>query len=389
MKQTEAKTGVIDAVVFGITGYTGREFHKLLGPDRRFRTHGITHDISSDKAKALADIPGTTMYEADLNDKATIVLVLNNIKGQIPAGEPVRIKIFVVVDFWKGCGMKGSVQRQQYKNVADAVREFGAENVEIIVRVTLDDLNQYFPKGDSGLPLLEGGAIAPHFTFPALAREDYEGLPLVDIETTMFPNNVRFGLHPYPSADGFSLYLPIRPEAKIAVVDPSTTARVAHTIMLDGTGKFVGATITVVDEFISCAEKVEVLSDVFNVKVTFVRSDEAEARKVMGNEMVNMVRAYDLAEVPFCERRNLDETRLLSGRTWSYRESVVANRAEFETVLKPKEEVKEETLAAPPAAAPETEIKEEVSAQPTAEASEKAPAEEVPTEKALGAVAQQ
>ena len=348
------KTGVIDAVVFGITGYTGGELQKLLRPDRRFRTHGVTHDLSSDKAKALADIPGTTMHQGDLNDKASIVAVLQKVKEQIPAGEPVRIKILVVVDYWKGCEMKGVVQEAQYKNVADAVREFGVENVEVIVRVTLDDLDQYFPKGDSGLPLLEGDCIAPHFTFPARAKKHYDGLPVVDIETTMYPNNVRFGLHPYPAADGFSLYLPIRPEAKVAVVDPSTTARVAHTIMLDGTGAFIGETLTIVDEFIPCAEMTEVLSDLFKVKVTFVQSDEAEARKVMGNEMVNMVRAYDLAEKPFCERRNIERTRELAGRTWSYRESVVANRAEFEGVLKPKEE----TPAAPLA----PEVKEEVTA---------------------------
>lgn len=101
-------------LVVGATGQQGGAVVRhLLAREDDFHVHGLSRDVSSEKAEKLTE-RGVTMLEADLSDKSSLGRVVEGMDG-----------VFCVTDFWHH-GYDAQVE--QGKNMAEAAAEAGVEH---------------------------------------------------------------------------------------------------------------------------------------------------------------------------------------------------------------------------------------------------------------------
>lgn len=166
---------------------------------------GITRNPDSEKAKALAAQPHTTVCQADLNDVESLKKAFEGCDGA-----------FVIANFWEG--MNVDTEMQHYANAAEALK--ATPSMKHIVFSTLEE--SVIPGvTDTDFKVLHehketGKMFVPHFDGKARAEKYFDGLPVTFMVTSCYFENFTSFFTSYGNEDGsYTFTLPLSSDKQI------------------------------------------------------------------------------------------------------------------------------------------------------------------------------
>ncbi|WP_215225721.1 NmrA/HSCARG family protein [Echinicola shivajiensis] len=227
--------------IMGATGAQGGGLARAIlnDPNSEFAVRAVTRNKNSDKAKALSDL-GAEVVEADVDDRASIVGVMNGAYGA-----------YLVTFFWDHYSPEKEFLHA--KNMAEAAKECGLEHV---IWSTLEDTRKYVPLNDDRMPTLQGKYKVPHFDMKGEANHLFKdlGVPTTFLMASFYWDNfIYFGSGPQKGEDGkYYLTFPID-DKKMAGIAAEDIGKCAYGIFKKGKS-MVGETVGVAGEKLSGAE---------------------------------------------------------------------------------------------------------------------------------------
>lgn len=287
--------------VVGATGEQGGGLVRAIAsdPSGEFRARALTRDPSSERAQALAALPGVEVVEADLEEPASIESAFEGAHGA-----------FCVTFFW--ADMSAATELRHATTMANAAKAAGVSHV---VWSTLEDTRRWVT--DDRMPTLQGKYKVPHFDGKEDADQAFRdaGVPTTFLRTAGFWENlIYFGLGPQRGEDGvLALTYPMG-DSKWPGIASEDIGKVALGIFERGS-EYIGKTVSVAGEHPTCSEMAEKLSKVLGEEVRYVDVDPDVYRGFGfpgADEIGNMFQFARDFEAVYAGARDLDVARSLN-----------------------------------------------------------------------------
>jgi len=220
--------------IIAVTGATGAQGGGLVraitsDPNGGFAARAITRDISSDKAKALAQL-GAEVVAANMDEIESLKKAFAGAHG-----------VFCVTPFWEHF----SPERELAQATAMALAAKAA-GIKHAIWSTLEDTRRWVPLSDNRMPTLHGKYKVPHFDSKGEADEVFRkiGVPTTFLLTSFYWDNlIYFGSGPKKGPDGkLALTFPMG-DKKLPGMAAEDIGKCAYGIFKRGP-EFVGKTTT-------------------------------------------------------------------------------------------------------------------------------------------------
>jgi uncharacterized protein YbjT (DUF2867 family) len=303
-KADSKKSGIAKKViaVVGATGAQGGGLVRAILNDKNgsFTARAITRNVSSDKAKALADA-GAEVVAADLDDVKSLKKAFEGAHGA-----------FCVTNFWEH--FKPEKEISQARNMAQAAKDAGVKHV---IWSTLEDTRKSIPLSDDRMPTLLGKYKVPHFDGKGEADAIFSelGVPTTFLVTSFYWENfIYFGMGPKKGADGkLAITLPLG-NKKLASIASEDIGKTAYAIFEDG-AEMIGKTVGIAGGHLTGAQIAKSLSKALGQPVVYNAVSPAAFRGFGfpgAEDLGNMFQFNSEFEQDCCDARNISETKSLN-----------------------------------------------------------------------------
>lgn len=302
--------------VVGATGAQGGGLVRAILADSHspFSVRAITRDPNSDAAKALA-AAGAEVVKADIDDAASLTSALQGAYGA-----------FFVTFFW--AHFSPETEQKEAQIMANAAKAAGIKHA---IWSTLEDTRLSIPLSDNRMPTLQGKYKVAHFDGKAEANHFFAdaGVPTTLLQTTFYwENMIYFGMGPKRGEDGkLSITFPMG-DKRLSGIAAEDIGACAYGIFKGGDA-FIGKTVSIAGENITCADMAAQLSEVLGEEVTYnsVTPDTYRSFGFPGaDDLGNMFQFYADFEEDFCGIRDTNEVRKLHPGLKSFKQWLKANK---------------------------------------------------------------
>lgn len=225
--------------VVGATGAQGGGLARaiLADPGSEFSVRALTRDVSSDKAKALADA-GAEVVAADVDDTDSLRRAFRGAYGA-----------YCVTFYWAHLSPEKEIA--EARNMAVAAKD---ERLRHVIWSTFEDTREFIPLDDKRMPTLMGRYKVPHFDSKAEGNRAFLelGVPTTFLLTSFYWENfIMFGMGPVRGEDGkLALTLPIT--KKMPSMSAEDIGRAAYGIFKRP--ELIGKTVGIAGEHLSGEE---------------------------------------------------------------------------------------------------------------------------------------
>jgi uncharacterized protein YbjT (DUF2867 family) len=302
--------------IAGATGAQGGGLARaiLADPSGGFAVRGLTRDVNSDKAKALAKA-GAEVVAANVDDVASLKKAF--------AGADAA---FCVTFFWDH--VSADREGQQARNQAEAAKAAGVKHV---IWSTLDDTRNWVPLSDNRMPTLQGHYKVPHFDAKGEANKYFVelGLPVTLLNTAFYWDNfVYFGMGPKKGQDGKLVFTLPMADKKLPSMAASDIGACAYGIFKRGP-EFIGKTVGIAGEHLTGAQFASEFSKALGQQVVYnpvspevYRSFGFPGADDLGNMFQFKVDFNDM----YCASRPLALSRQLNPGLQTFAQWLAANK---------------------------------------------------------------
>ena len=242
--------------VLGATGAQGGGLVRAILSDASggFTARALTRNVSSDKAKALANL-GAEVVAADIDDDESLKRAFDGAYGA-----------FCITFFWEH--MSPEKEFAEATAMAKAAKHAGVDHV---IWSTLEDTRKWVPLSDNRMPTLMGKYKVPHFDAKGEADHVFTelGVPTTFLLTSFYWENfIYFGMGPKKGEDGkLAITFPMG-DKKLPAIAAEDIGKCAYGIFKKGQ-EFIGKTIGVAGEHLTGAEMAAALSKALNQEVRY------------------------------------------------------------------------------------------------------------------------
>ncbi|MEE8261507.1 MAG: NmrA/HSCARG family protein [Gammaproteobacteria bacterium] len=242
--------------VLGATGAQGGGLVRAILSDASggFTARALTRNVSSDKAKALANL-GAEVVAADIDDDESLKRAFDGAYGA-----------FCITFFWEH--MSPEKEFAEATAMAKAAKHAGVDHV---IWSTLEDTRKWVPLSDNRMPTLMGKYKVPHFDAKGEADHVFTelGVPTTFLLTSFYWENfIYFGMGPKKGEDGkLAITFPMG-DKKLPAIAAEDIGKCAYGIFKKGR-EFIGKTIGVAGEHLTGAEMAAALSKALNQEVRY------------------------------------------------------------------------------------------------------------------------
>ena len=224
--------------VVGATGTQGGSLVRAILGDvsGRFIPRGVSRNVNSDKAKALAKL-GAEVVAADIDDVESLKRAFKGAYGA-----------YCVTFFWEHFSPEKEIA--QASNMAKAAKEAGIEHV---IWSTLEDTRKWVPLNDGRMPTLMGKYKVPHADAKGEANQVFTelSLPTTFLLTSAYWENLIYGgMGPQKGPDGkLAITLPIG-DKKFPGIAAEDIGKCAYGIFKQGR-EYIGKTVGIAGEHLT------------------------------------------------------------------------------------------------------------------------------------------
>ena len=293
---------VTKVAVLGATGQQGGAVAAALSK-KGVEVVALTRNVESDKAKALADEPHTTVKKADLNDVDSLVEAFDGCDGA-----------FVIANFWEG--MNVDKEMEHYKNAAEALKK--TPTIKHVVYSTLEET--VIPGVTDELKTLHehsetGKMYVPHFDGKARAEKYFDGLPVTYMVTSCYFENFTSFFTCMGNEDGsYTFTLPLSEDKQI----PWTCLPDLGILVASALSKpeLVGKRIGQASFMATGSELAEILGKATGKKINYncvPWEVFAEFGFPGADELAQMFQMWLLTHDKFCADRDLAKQEAITG----------------------------------------------------------------------------
>jgi len=288
--------------VLGATGAQGGGLVRaiLAHPDGPFKARAVTRDVTSEKARALADA-GAEVVAADVDDEASLVRAFSGAHGA-----------FCVTFFWAHFSPERELA--EAASMARAVRTAGVSHA---IWSTLEDTRKFMSLDDPRMPTLMGKYKVPHFDCKGEADAFFlaSGVPATLLRTSFYWENfIYFGSGPKPGPDGtLTLTYPMG-SAKLPGIATEDIGRSAYAIFKAGPAG-VDQTVGIAGDHSTLDEIAAAFTRALGRPVRY-QEVEPEVYRSFGfpgaDDLGNMFQFKRDFNAEFCGARDLTKARALN-----------------------------------------------------------------------------
>jgi hypothetical protein len=297
--------------VVGSTGAQGGGLCRAILADNKgeFACRAITRDPSKDKAKALA-ASGAEVVKADIDDVASLKKAFTGAYG-----------VYGVTNFWEH--FSADKEKAQAKNIAEAAKAAGVKH---IVWSTLEDTRKLMKSDDKRMPMLQQKYRVPHFDAKAEANEFFKGLPVTNLVTSFYWDNMyMFGIAPKKDKDGNYVWTLPMGKAKLVGIAAEDIGKTAYGIFKAGK-KYIGGTVGIAGGMLTIDDMNKTLVKSLGISKVAYNAVEPDAYRGFGfpgaDELGNMFQVYRDFEKAVMGARSVDVTRELNPALESFEQFV-------------------------------------------------------------------
>jgi uncharacterized protein YbjT (DUF2867 family) len=302
--------------IIGATGAQGGGLARAIlnDADSPFSVRAITRNPSSDKAAALAAL-GADVVAADLDDVDSLKRAFDGAYGA-----------FCITNFWEHFSPEKEVE--QATNMAEAAKTAGVGH---LIWSTLEDTRNWIPLSDESMPTLMEKYKVPHFDAKGEANAVFisRGVPTTLLFTSFYWDNlIHFGMGPTKGPDGvLGITMPMgdKPLPGIAAED---IGKCAYGIFMRGED-YIGKAVGIAGEHATGADMASALGKALGQQIRY-NAVEPEVFRGFGfpgaDDLGNMFQFKRDFNEPFCELRNIDETRKLNPSLQSFEDWLTLNK---------------------------------------------------------------
>jgi len=294
--------------VIGATGAQGGGLVRaiLAHADGELRARGITRNVESDKARALAEA-GAEMVAADLDDVESLERAFAGAYGA-----------FCVTNFWEHFSPEKELQ--QARNLARAAKSAGIRHA---IWSTLEDTRRWMSIDDDRMPTLLEKYKVPHFDAKGEADQAFRdaGVPTTFLVTSFYWDNfIYFGSGPQKGPDGsWAVTFPMA-DKKLPGIAVEDIGKCAYGIFARGDA-FIGKTVGIAGEHLTGTEIAAALSEALGIEVGYndVPADVYRSFDFPGaDEMGNMFQFKRDFNDEYVAARDIDQARALNPELQSF-----------------------------------------------------------------------
>lgn len=288
--------------VMGSTGAQGGGLVRAIlnDPSGRFTARAITRDVTTDKAKALADL-GAEVVAADLDDPASLQPAFAGAYGA-----------YCVTFYW--AHMSPEKELGHAKAMATAAKDAGVEHA---IWSTLEDTRRWVPLNDNRMPTLMEQYKTPHFDAKGEADQyfDEAGVPATYLLASFYWDNfIAFGMGPKRGQDGaLAITLPMG-DKKLAGIAAEDIGKCAYGIFKKGR-EYIGKRVGIAGDYVTGTEMATELTRALGQEVRYNAVPPAVYRSFGfpgADDLGNMFQFYSDFEHDFLAARPLDVSRALN-----------------------------------------------------------------------------
>ena len=303
--------------VVGATGTQGGSLVRAILGDvsGRFIPRGVSRNVNSDKAKALAKL-GAEVVAADIDDVESLKRAF---KGAYAA--------YCVTFFWEHFSPEKEIA--QASNMAKAAKEAGIEHV---IWSTLEDTRKWVPLNDGRMPTLMGKYKVPHADAKGEANQVFTelSLPTTFLLTSAYWENLIYGgMGPQKGPDGkLAITLPIG-DKKFPGIAAEDIGKCAYGIFKLGR-EYIGKTVGIAGEHLTGGQMANALTRALGQEVRYndVPPDVYRSSGVPGAEEIgNMYQFLHDFEHVVCGARNVDLARALNPSLQTFDQWLTLNKS--------------------------------------------------------------
>lgn len=289
-------------VVIGATGNQGGGVVRALSGKDGWTVKALTRNTESDKAKALAEMPGVSVASADMDNVDQLTEAFTGAYG-----------VFCVTNFWEH--FTASKEAEQCKNVATAAKSAGVSHV---VWSTLEHTPSC-GAGDSIPDIQNGGQTykVPHFDGKGLGDKAFREaeVPTTFLHTSFYWDNlIYFGMGPKKGEDGtYAITFPQGEDTLLPGIAVKDIGICAAAVFEDPS--LIGQTIGVAGEKLTCGQMAEKLTAALGQEIKF-NSVPADVYRSFGfpgaDDLGNMFQWQMENNADFCSRRDVELSKKLN-----------------------------------------------------------------------------
>ncbi len=301
--------------VVGATGAQGGGLVRAIqgDPDGGFIARALTRNVSSDKAKELAQ-QGAEVVTADVDDVESLKRAFEGAYGA-----------YCVTFFWDHFSPEREMA--QAKAMAEAARHAGLQHV---IWSTLEDTRQWVPLSDDRMPTLMGKYKVPHFDAKGEANHFFTDLDLLTtflLTSFYWENFLHFGMGPKKGPDGeLAITLPMG-EKKLPGIATEDIGKCAYGIFQRGQ-ELIGKTVGIAGEHLTGAQMAASLGKAIGQQVRY-HDVPPEVYRSFGfpgaEDLGNMFQFKRDFEADFCGARSPDFSRALNPQLQTFDEWLARN----------------------------------------------------------------
>jgi uncharacterized protein YbjT (DUF2867 family) len=291
--------------VIAVAGATGAQGGGLVrailnDPTSGFTARALTRNISSEKAKALAQA-GAEVIAADLSDLESMKRAFKGAYGA-----------YCVTFFWEHFSPEKELAHA--RAMAEAAKHAGIQHV---IWSTLEDTRKWVPLSDKRMPTLMEKYKVPHFDAKGEANQIFRDLklPVTFLLTSFYWDNfIYFGMGPKEAPEGnLSIALPMG-DKKLPGIAAEDIGRCAYGIFKKGK-EYIGKTVGIVGESLTMAQIAEKMSRALGREVRY-QEISPDAYRMLGfpgsQDLGNMFQFKQEFEKDFCGARDPVLSRTLN-----------------------------------------------------------------------------
>jgi uncharacterized protein YbjT (DUF2867 family) len=240
--------------VFGATGAQGGGVARAIlnDPASEFGVRAVTRDITSDKAKELADL-GAELVTANIDDPASLRAALEGAYGA-----------YFVTFYW--AHFSPEKERTEAQHMAEAAKAAGLQHV---IWSTLEDTREWVPLNDNRMPTLMEKYKVPHFDAKGESDKFFTdlGVPTTFLRASFYWDNfIYFGAGPKKGPDG-KLTFPLD-DKKMGGIAAEDIGKCAYGIFKRGK-ELIGKTVGIAGEHLTGKEMAEAISKAVGQEVIY------------------------------------------------------------------------------------------------------------------------
>jgi uncharacterized protein YbjT (DUF2867 family) len=308
-----------DKKIIAVVGATGAQGGGLVraivnDPSGGFAARAITRDITSDKAKKLANL-GAELVAADVDDEASLRKAFEGAHGA-----------YCVTFFW--AHFSPEKEMTEVRNMAKAAKAAGVQHV---IWSTLEDTRQWVPLSDNRMPTLMGKYKVPHFDAKGESNKIFTdlGVPTTFLLTSFYWENlIYFGMGPKKGPDGTLAIMMPMGDKKLPSMAVEDIGKCAYGIFKKGR-ELVGKTVGIAGEHLTGAQMAAALTQALGQEVRYT-DVPPEVYRSFGfpgaEDLGNMFQFNRDFEQVFCGQRRPDVARSLNPALQTFDEWLAKNK---------------------------------------------------------------